>query len=134
MDDIYPDSHEHCSKALNVKRPVLALVLALVSVILCPILAFFELTTLILAAMVTSEPTNTVLVKVLAWAVFAVIGCLAIALPVIALILGTRARAAAKSTPTMNAGNALAAVVIAGIVTAGVLGWQVYLVLMAAGA
>lgn len=104
------------------------------SVILCPILAFFELTTLILAAMVTSEPTNTVLVKVLAWAVFAVIGCLAIALPVIALILGTRARAAAKSTPTMNAGNALAAVVIAGIVTAGVLGWQVYLVLMAAGA
>jgi len=46
--------------------------------------------------------------------------------PALAVILGIKARAIAKSTPTKGAGLATAAVVIAGIVTAGVFVFQVF--------
>lgn len=125
--------HETDVKATDVKRPVTAFVLALVSVILSPVLFIFELSALFFAGMVTYEPANSIIVKILSIALVIVIGLLALIVPVIALILGIRARAAAKTGSTGGGGLATAAAVIAGIVTAGVLAGQVYLILMVVG-
>lgn len=116
------------------KRPVISFVLAMASVVLSPVLAFIETSALFFAAMVTYEPANPLWVKVLSVAVVLFIGLLAFTVPVIALIVGTKARATARSTQTGGAGLATAAVVIAGIVAAGVVVAQVYLILMATGA
>ncbi|MDA3022113.1 MAG: hypothetical protein O2943_05535 [Actinomycetota bacterium] len=115
------------------KRPVTSFVLALVSVILSPILIFIEYTALFLAAMITYEPSNPPVVKVLSIAVVVAIALVALVIPVIALRAGIRARSAAKSTQTKGAGLATAAVVIAGLVTVGVLAAQVYVLLMSFG-
>lgn len=112
-----------------VKRPVTAFVLALASVILTPILLFIEFTALFGAGMITYEPANPLWVKIISVVVVILIGLLAIAVPALALIMGTKSRAAAKLTPTKGAGLATAAVAIAGIVTAGVVVLQVYVVL-----
>jgi len=53
--------------------------------------------------------------------------------PALAVTLGIKARATAKSTPTKGAGLATAAVVIAGIVTAGVFVFQVFVILTVLG-
>jgi hypothetical protein len=115
------------------KRPVTAFVLALASVILCPILVFIEFTALFGAAMITYEPTNPLWVKIISVVVVFVIGLVALAVPVLVVIMGSKARAAVKSTTTKGTGLATAAMVIAGIVTAGVVVTQVYLVFMIAG-
>ncbi len=115
------------------KRPVTAFVFAVASVIICPIVLFIEFTALFGAAMITYEPANPLWVKIISVAVVILIGLFALAVPTLAVILGMKARATAKSTPTKGAGLATAAVVIAGIVTAGVFVIQVYLILTAFG-
>jgi hypothetical protein len=109
------------------RRPGTAFALALVSLILCPILAFIEFTALFGAAMIANESANPVWSKVLAFVFVALIALLALALPVVAIILGRRARAASRSTGTGSSGLAMAAVVIGVVVTVGVLAAQVYM-------
>lgn len=114
-------------------RPVTAFVLALASVILTPVLLFIEFTALFFASMVTYEPANPLWVKVIVVVVVVLIGLFTLSVPVAALIVGIRARAAAKLAPTKGAGLATAAVVIAGIVAAGTAAVHVYLILMSIG-
>ena len=114
-------------------RPVTAFIFALASVILTPILFFIEFTALFFAAMVTYEAANPLWVKIITVIVVILIGLLTLSVPVIAFIMGARARAAAKATPAKGAGLATAAMVIAGIVTAGVVVGQAYLILTAIG-
>lgn len=116
------------------KRPVSSFVLALISLVLAPIVIFIEFTALFGAAMITYEPNNSPIVKVIAVAVVILIGLFALAVPALALFLGMKARAAAQSIPTEGVGLATAAIVIAGIVTAGVVAAQVYFILMVVGA
>jgi len=116
-----------------VKRPITALVLALVSFILCPGLLFMEMTALLFSDMVINEPSNSGLVKAMTVVVAIAIACVAIALPVVTLVVGVRARSAAKVAQASGADVALAAVVIAGIALAGVVMFQVYVMLMIAG-
>ena len=115
------------------KRPVTSFVLALVSLILCPILLVLELSALLFAGMVTYEPSNPVVVKVLVVAIVVVIAIITVALPVIALRMAIRARSAAKSMQEGGSGLATAAVVISAIVTLGVLAGQVYYGVMVFG-
>lgn len=115
------------------RRPATAFVLAVVSVILSPILLMVEFTALLFAAMVTYEPANSLVVKVLSVALVVAIGLVVVIIPVIALTTGVRARAAVKAASSGGGGLATAAIVIAGIVTVGVLAGQVYLILMAVG-
>ena len=107
------------------KRPATAFVLALVSVILCPILLFIEFTVWFGAAMIAYEDANPVWVKVLAFALVALIALLALALPVLTVIAGRKARAATKAAGTGGSGLATAAVVIGIIVAVGGLAVQV---------
>jgi hypothetical protein len=116
-----------------VKRPVASFVVALVSVIVSPVLFMIEMPAFLFAAMVIYEPTNPPVVKALTAAVVVVLGLLVVAVPVIAVIMGARARAASRLTPTPRAGLATAAMVIAGIVTAGAVISQIYVVLFAFG-
>ena len=110
------------------KSPVTSFVFALVSVILTPILLFIEFTVLFGVAMITYEPANPLWVKIIAVVALILIGLFVLAVPVLALIMGTKSRAAARSVPTKGAGLATAAMVIAGIVTAGVVVAQVYVI------
>jgi hypothetical protein len=111
------------------KRPVTSFILALASVILAPILLFIEFTALVLAAMVTYEPANPLWIKIISVIVVILIGLLSLSVPVLAVILGIRARASAKLASTEGAGLATAAIVIAGIVAAGVGATQLYIIL-----
>jgi len=115
------------------KRPAVALVLALVGLVLAPILVIVELSALFFAGMVTAEESNPLGVKVLVSVAVVVIALLSLLVPVLALISGRRARAAAKSGSTGGVGTATTAIVIASIVTAGVLAAQVYYLLMVFG-
>ena len=112
------------------KRPVTSFILALVSVILAPILFFIEFTASFFAAMVIYEPANPLWIKIISVIVVILIGLLSLSVPVLAVIMGVRARATAKLVPTEGAGLATAAIVIAGIVTAGVAALQLYIILM----
>ncbi|MBU6278852.1 MAG: hypothetical protein KGN78_06360 [Actinomycetales bacterium] len=115
-------------------RPTTALVLALVSFLLCPGLLFIEMTALLFSDLVINEPSNSGLVKALTVVMVIAIACVAIALPVVSLVVGARARSAAKVSQASGADVALAALVIAGFVMAGVVAFQVYLLLMVFGA
>jgi len=115
------------------KRPVAPFVLALVSVILSPALVFFEMIALLFADMVNYEPSNPTAVKVLTVIITIAIGAIALAVPIITLVMGSKVRGASKVTPIPRAGFATAAMVIAGIVTAGVVLAQVYMILMVLG-
>ena len=115
------------------RRPVTSFALALVSVILTPVLIFIEFTALFFAAMVTYEATNPLWVKIISVIVVILIGLLTLSVPVITIIMGARARAAAKATPTKGSGLATATVIIAGLVTAGAVVAQVYLILITFG-
>ncbi len=115
------------------KRPVTAFVFALASVILTPILLFIEFTALFGAGMITYEEANPLWVKIIAVIVVILIGLIVVAVPALAVVIGIKSRAAAKSTQTKGVGLATAAVVIAGIVTAGVVVGQVSLILTAFG-
>lgn len=115
------------------KQPATSFVLALVSVVLSPILIFIQFTSWIFAAMVTYEPANSLVVKVLSVAVVVLVGLVAFAVPVMAVITGIRARSASRAMATGGSGLATAGAVIGVIVTVGVLAAQVYMVLMAVG-
>ena len=115
------------------KRPVTSFILALVSLILSPILVVLELSALFFAGMVIYEPANSTVVKVLSAMVVIIIGLVALALPLLAIMSGRKARAASRTAQTGGTGLATASLVIAGIVTAGVVAAQVYYVLMAFG-
>ena len=114
-------------------RPITAFVLALASVILTPVLLFIEFTALFFASLVTYETANPLWVKVIVVVVVILIGLFTLSVPLAALIVGIRARAAAKLAPTKSAGLATAAVVISGIAVAGTILSQVYLILMSIG-
>lgn len=120
-------------RATAVRRPGASFAVALVSVILSPLVVFFEFTALLFAGMVNAEPSNAAVVKVVTVLVVIVIGLVALAIPVIALVMASKARAASRLMPMPRAGLATAAMVIAGIVTAGVVLAQVYMILMIFG-
>ncbi len=111
------------------KGPILSFVLALVSVVLSPILIFIEFTALFGAAMITYEPANPLWVKIIAIAVVILIALLAVAVPVLAVFIGIKVRAVAKSTQLKGAGLATAAIVIAGVVAAFVVAFQLFTIL-----
>lgn len=115
------------------RRPVTALVLALAGLVLAPLLITLELSALFLAGMVVAEPANSLIVKILFVTLVVLIGVAALALPLIATILGARARAAAKAMQATGTGPATAAVVIGAIVTVGVIIAQVYYLFMVVG-
>ncbi|MGA1145551.1 MAG: hypothetical protein ACO3YU_00965 [Candidatus Nanopelagicales bacterium] len=96
---------------------------------------FIEVVALMLAGMITYEPSNPVLIKVASVVAVLLIGAVAVALPVIALVMAMRARNLIRASETVVAGasTALAAQVIAGVVVAGVVIVQIFLVLWAAG-
>ena len=112
-----------------------AFVVALISVILCPLLLYFEVVAFLLAAMIIAEPSNPLLIKI-AFVVAVILICaVAVALPVIAFVMGKRARNFIRfsDTPIAGASKALAAQVISGVVFAGVVIVQIFLILWAAG-
>ena len=115
------------------KGPVAPFVLALVSMVLSPTLVFFEMAALFFADMVNNEPSNSTAVKVLTVVIVIAIGAIALAVPIIALVMGSKVRAGSKLTPIPRAGLATAAMVIAGILTAGVVLAQAYMILMVFG-
>jgi hypothetical protein len=115
------------------KRPVTSFVFALVTVFLSPILIFIEFTALFGAGMIAYEDANPLWVKIIAVFVVILIGLVAVAVPALVLLMGIKARAAAKSTPTKGVGLATAAIVIAGIVTAGVAAFQLFVILSVLG-
>ena len=111
------------------KRPVTSFVFALVTVVLTPIVMFIEFTALFGAGMIAYEDANPLWVKIIAVAVVILIALLALAVPVLAVFMGMKARTVAKSTPTKGAGLATAAIVIAGIVAAFVVAFQLFTIL-----
>ena len=112
-----------------------ALILTLISVIACPLLCFVEVVAFMLAAMITNEPTNPLLIKVASVLAVILIGGIALALPVGAILIGQRVRNRISSGDTSGTGARMALIsqVIAGVVGAGVVFVQVYLVLWGAG-
>ena len=120
---------------MNMTLSTRALIVTLISVIACPLLCFVEVVAFMLAAMITNEPTNPLLIKVASVLAVIVLGCVALALPVGAFLLGQRARNRISSDETRgaSAGMSLTSQVIAGVVAAGVAFVQVYLVLWGAG-
>ncbi|MEI7631525.1 MAG: hypothetical protein WCJ73_10375 [Actinomycetes bacterium] len=112
-----------------------AVVVALISVIVCPLFLYFEVVAFLLAAMIIYEPSNPLLIKI-AFVVAVILICaVAVALPVIAFVMGKRARNFIRlsDTPIAGASKALAAQVISGVVFAGVVIVQIFLILWAAG-
>jgi len=112
-----------------------AFVVALISVIICPLFLYFEVVAFLLAAMIIYEPSNPLLIKIASVVAVILICAVAVALPVTAFIMGKRARNASRSpdTPIAGASKALAAQVIAGVVFACVVIVQIFLILWAAG-
>lgn len=114
-------------------RPGVSFVLALLSIILSPILVFIEFTAWFGAAMISYEPANALWTKILSFAFVGLIALLALALPVLAIRSGRRARAAAKLAGAGGSGLATSAVVIGVVVVAGVLAAQVNFLFAAFG-
>ncbi len=112
-----------------------ALVLAIVSVLACPVLLFIEVVALMGSAMIIYEQSNPPLVKVIAVVVVFLIGAVAVALPVVALIMGGRARKVVMTpdAPMAGSSKALVAQVIAGLVLAGAVLVQIFVILWSAG-
>lgn len=115
------------------KRPVTALSLALVSVIVSPLLTAVEFIGLMILARAIYGPEYSLVAKALSVAVLVTLGLLALALPVIAGVLGARARAESRVAGTGGSGLGTSAVVIAGIVIIGVVVAQVYVILLGTG-
>lgn len=112
-----------------------AFVVALISVIVCPLLLYFEVVAFLLAAMIIAEPSNPLIIKIISPVVVILICAVAVALPVTAFVMGKRARNFIRlsDTPIAGASKALAAQVISGVVFAGVVIVQIFLILWAAG-
>ena len=69
-----------------------AFVVALISVIVCPLLLYFEVVAFLLAAMIIAEPSNPLIIKIISPVVVILICAVAVALPVTAFVMGKRAR------------------------------------------
>ena len=112
-----------------------AFVVALISVIICPLFLYFEVVAFLLAAMIIYEPSNPLLIKIASVVAVILICAVAVALPVTAFIMGKRARNFIRisDTPIAGASKALTAQVIAGVVFAGVVIVQIFVILWAAG-
>ena len=122
-------------QVVNISSSTQALVVTLISVIVCIFLPNIEVVTFMLAAMITYEPGNPLLIKVASVVAVILIGAVALALPVTAFFMGKSARNLIRTSDTLIAGEskALAAEAIAGVVVAGVVIVQIYLVSWAAG-
>ncbi len=112
-----------------------AIVVALISAVVCPLLLYFEVVAFLLAAMIIYEPSNPLFIKIASVVAVVLICAVAIALPLTAFVMGKRARNFIKvsDTPIAGASKALAAQVISGVVFAGVVIVQIFLILWAAG-
>ena len=112
-----------------------AFVVALISAIVCPLLLFAEIVAVMLADMITYEPGNPLIIKIASVVVVVLICAVAVALPVTAFAMGKRARNFIRlsDTPIAGASKALTAQVIAGVVFAGVVIVQIFVILWAAG-
>ena len=112
-----------------------AVVVALISVIICPLFLYFEVVAFLLAAMIIYEPSNPLFIKIASVVAVILICAVAVALPVTAFIMGKRARNFIRisDTPIAGASKALTAQVIAGVVFAGVVIVQIFVILWAAG-
>ncbi len=112
-----------------------AFVVALISVIICPLFLYFEVVAFLLAAMIIYEPSNPLFIKIASVVAVILICAVAVALPVTAFIMGKRARNFIRisDTPIAGASKALTAQVIAGVVFAGVVIVQIFVILWAAG-
>ena len=112
-----------------------AFVIALISVIICPLFLYIEVVAFLLADMITYEQGNPLIIKIASVVVVILICAVAVALPVTAFIMGKRARNFIRlsDTPLAGASKALDAQVIAGVVFAGAIIAQIFLILWAAG-
>ncbi len=115
------------------KRPGTALALALASVIVSPLLTVVEFIGLMILARAIYGPEYSLAAKALSVAVLVTLGLLAVALPVIAGVLGARARTESRAAGTGGLRLGTSAVVIAGIVIIGVAVAQVYVILLGTG-
>ena len=114
-------------------RPITSFILGIASLILSPILLWVEVVAFMLAAMITYEPANSLWVKILSVVVVVAVGLLALSLPTITLVLARRSSAAPGPEAGKRSGFALTAAVLGILVIAGVLAFQLYLALWAAG-
>jgi hypothetical protein len=105
-----------------------AFVVALISVIVSPFLLFIEIVALMLADMIIVEPSNHLFIKIIALVVVILICAVTVVLPIIAFLMGKRARDSIKSsnTPMVGASKALATQVIAGVVLAVIVIVQIF--------
>ena len=103
------------------------------SVIVSPVVVAIEFLALLILARAIYGPEYSIASKALAVAVLVALGVIALALPVTAVITGTRARAASRLITIQSSGAATAAVVIGAIVTAVIAAAQVYLTLLGTG-
>ncbi len=112
-----------------------ALLVALISVIACPLLLVIEVVVFVLVAMGTYEDGNPLPSKVASVVAVILMGTSILALPVTAFIMGTRARNSIRASGTLvpGASKALASQVIAVLVAVVVVIVQVYLVLLGSG-
>ncbi len=112
-----------------------AIVVALISAVVCPLLLYFEVVAFLLAAMIIYEPSNPLFIKIASVVAVVLICAVAIALPLTAFVMGKRARNFIKvsDTPIAGASKALTAQVISGVVFAGVVIVQIFVILWAAG-
>ncbi len=112
-----------------------AFVVALISAVVCPLLLYFEVVAFLLAAMIIYEPSNPLFIKIASVVAVVLICAVAIALPLTAFVMGKRARNFIKvsDTPIAGASKALTAQVISGVVFAGVVIVQIFVILWAAG-
>ena len=115
------------------KRPGAAFVLALVSLILCPILIFVEFTAAFFAAMVNNESANPAWVKVLTIALVVLIALVGLVFSLFVMRNAIKSRAGSKLEATGGSGLATVALVIAVIAFAGYVLGQVYMILATAG-
>lgn len=112
-----------------------ALLVALISVIACPLLLVIEVVIFAFVAIGTYEDGNPLPSKIASVAAVILIGAAILALPATAFIAGRRARKAIRAQDARVAGasKALASQVIAFLVALGVVIVQVYLVLLGSG-
>jgi hypothetical protein len=120
---------------MNMAASTKACVLSLVGLIVCPVLLFMEVVAFMLADMIIYEPSNPLVIKIIAGVVVIVSGVGTVALPCTAFIMGGRARSVirVRDTPVAGASMSLVAQVIAGVVVVGVVLVQIFMVLWAAG-
>lgn len=114
-------------------RPVRSFVLAIVSLILCPVLIFVEVVAFMIAAMVTYEPANSLPVKIGSVVVVILLGVIALTLPSVSIVWANRARMVTTTEGAERSGLAIASLVIGGVVLAGVVIAQIYLILWLGG-